>query len=229
MSTPKGKSGSMSVSVGDGSLVQKIHKLDAKAKKVVERTVSDFKSRAPAWVSAAVTEEYGIKKSEVKGALTGAKKGIGSIKVSGMTIDSVQLVYRGRTLTPTHFKMKPTKPPSKRQDGTQLVPGAGVKSSKGVGDVAIVRPLVPYQITAEIKKGKRVRMPPAAFLGTNKGTGYIPFQRTGEGRTPIVSIKTVSVPQMITNDAVRQRVSQNIEEGLGKRLEHHLEQQLSKD
>lgn len=58
--------------------------------------------------------------------------------------------------------------------------------------------------------------------------GYIPFQREGDGHTPIKSIKTVSVPQMITNPQVSEKITEAIDEGLRKRLEHHLEQEMKK-
>jgi len=169
---------------------------------VVKRTISDFKSRAPAWVGAAVTKTYGISKGDVKGAFKGVKKGIGSIKVSGVEVENMGLVYEGRTLTPTHFKMKPTSPPKKRP--------------------------APYQITAEIFKGKRLRLSRHAFLATNRGGGYIPFQREGAARYPIKAIKTVSIPQMLGNETVSKDIMENIETGLEKRVVHHLEQILKK-
>lgn len=171
------------------SLKEKLEKMNAQSQTVVKRTVSDFKSRAPAWVSAAVTEEYAIKKAEVKGAMTDVKKGIGKIKVAGVSVDEVSLVYSGRLLTPTHFKMKPTTLPKKRAKNTQLIPGQNVKGGGSVGDVATITPLAPYQVTAEIKKGKRVTFPGQVFLGTNKGAGYIPFQRESDERTDLKSIK----------------------------------------
>lgn len=221
--------GSINIAVdAAGSLRATLEKMEAQSETVVKRTVSDFKSRAPAWVSAAVAEEYAIKKAEVKGAMTGVKKGIGKIKVAGVTVDEISLVYSGRLLTPTHFKMKPSTPPKKRANETRLIPGQNIKSESPVGDVAIVAPLAPYQVTAEIKKGKRVTFPGQVFLGTNKGAGYIPFQRVSEDREDVESIKTVSVPQMITNEKVGEEIQKKIDEGLGKRLEHHLQQQLAK-
>ena len=221
--------GSINIAIeGAEDLKAKLEKMNKQSETVVKRTVSDFKSRAPAWVSAAVTEYYAIKKSEVKGAMTGVKKGIGKIKVAGVTVDEISLVYSGRLLTPTHFKMKPSTPPKKRAKDTRLIPGQNIKSDKAVGDVAIVTPLAPYQVSAEIKKGKRVTFPGQVFLGTNKGAGYIPFQRESEERTDIKSIKTVSIPQMITNEQVGEEIKKNIDEGLGKRLEHHLQQELAK-
>ena len=182
---------------------KQLHAINKDAEGVVKRTVSDFKSRAPAWVSAAVTETYGIAKSEVKGAFSGAKKTAGRVKLKGTTIDNIGLVYSGRVLTPLRFKMKPTAPPARR-------------------------PMPPYQITAEIYKGKRKGLASNAFLGSNKGGGFIPFQRTSESRLPIKSIKTVSVPQMLGNETVSTQIQQNIEDGLEKRLEHHLAQALKR-
>lgn len=226
MSTPKGKSGSINISLSNYSkLKAQAEAMDAQAQKAISRTVSDFKSRAPAWISQAVTEHYGIKKAEVKDAISGTKKA-GKIKISGAVVDNVAIEYSGRPLTPTHFKMKPTRVPAKREKEYRRVPGAGVGEG---GDVAMVRAPAPYNITAEIKKGKRVTIGDGqAFLGTNKGAGMIPFQRTGEGRTPIKSVKTVSVPQMITNPKVAEQIQKNIDEGLSKRLQHHVEQELKK-
>lgn len=200
MSTSKGKSGSINLSIKNYSgLIKDIQKINKEAENVVTKTVSDFKSRAPAWVSAAVTETYGISKSDVKGAFTGAKKSAGTIKASGNEVDNIGLVYKGRVLTPTHFKMKPkTKPEGNK----------------------------PYQVTAEIYKGKRKVLSSIAFLADNRGGGYIPFQRKGKARLPVESIKTVSVPQMIENKDVAAKVGENIEAGLGKRVEHHLNQAL---
>lgn len=226
MSTPKGKSGSVNIGFRKFEEVRaKIKDNEKAAEKAIQRTVKDFKSRGPAWVSAAVTEHYAIKKAEIRDTMTGAKKA-GSVKFSGTLVDNITLEYRGRLLTPTHFKMKPTKPPSKRAKEYSRVPGAGVRGVNG--EVAMVRPPAPYKVTAEIKKGKRVTLSRDAFLGTNKGAGYIPFQRKGKGRTPVESIKTVSVPQMITNPEVAEQIRANIDEGLAKRLEHHLQRELDK-
>ena len=56
------------------------------------------------------------------------------------------------------------------------------------------------------------------------GTDYIPFQRKSTNRTDVHPIKTVSLPQMITNEKVASNIYNVIDEKLGKRLEHHLQQ-----
>lgn len=227
MSVPKGKSGTLNVFLKNyGELRKRLDMKQKAAEKAVKKTVSDFKSRAPAWISAAVAETYNIKKAEVKDAITG-KRSIGKINVGGLAVDNVQIEYSGRPLTPTHFKMKPTKIPAKRAQDYRRVPGAGV--GEGGGDVAMVRPPAPYAISVEVYKGRRREYKgKGTFLGSNGGGGYIPFQREGDGRTPIKSIKTVSVPQMITNPQVSEKITEAIDEGLRKRLEHHLEQEMKK-
>lgn len=217
--------GSMQVSLSNyAALCKDLQAMNGDATKAIQRTVSDFKSRAPAWIGAAVTEEYTIKKSEVKGALTGAKK-IGSIKVSGVEVDNIGLEYSGRPLTPTHFKMKPKKPSVKREKEPRLIPGENTNSD---ADVVTAFPIKAYNVTAEIHKGQAKSLGSDVFPGSNGGAGYIPFQRTGDSRTPIKSIKTVSVPQMITNEKVAATIQKNIEEGMTSRLEHHIQQAMGK-
>lgn len=213
----------MSISIANyAKLCADLNAMNKDTEHAVQRTVSDFKSRAPAWVSAAVSEEYTIKKSEVKAALTGAKK-IGSIKVSGIAIDNIGLEYSGRLLTPLHFKMKPKRPSVKKDKAPCLIPGENIG---GVSDVVAVHPVKAYQISMEVHKGKAKALPGDAFLGSNKGGAFIPFQRVGDGRKPIYPLKTVSVPQMITNEKVAETIQKNIEEGLTKRLEHHTQQAM---
>ena len=216
--------GSMDVKLANyAKTCEDLKAMNKDAEKAIQRTVSDFKSRAPAWVSAAVTEEYTIKKSDVKGAFTGAKKMAGSIRVSGVQVDNIGLEYSGRPLTPTHFKMKPKKPSVKRLKETRAIPGQNIG---GDMDVASVHPIAPYTVTAEIHKGQSKSLGPSVFLATNGGEGYIPFQRSSEDRMPIESIKTVSIPQMITNEKVAESIQTNIEEGMTKRLEHHVQQAM---
>lgn len=171
------------------------------AEKVIKKCTSDAKSRAQAWVSAAVCEVYAIKKADVKAALDGKGKGGGQLKVEGNLVESVVLTYKGRVLTPTHFKMKPTQRKPK-----------------------------PYRVSQEVFKGQRKNLPAGVFLASSGGEGstQIPFQRESESRYPIKSIKALSVPQMIENEKVQPLIQQNIDEGLSKRLENHVKQMLAK-
>ena len=185
-------------------MAQALRKQSDQAEKAIKATASDMRNRIPGWVATEVTGTYNIKKSEVMPAQKGKdgkmKKTAGYIAARGITVNSVQIVYQGRLLTPVHFGMKPKK----------LTSGTKGKKRKR------------SPITAEIRKGQRKALHSDAFLGSNKGGGYIPFKRSGPNRYPIESIKTVSLPQMVENEAVYKRISTKINEGLSERLEHNI-------
>lgn len=191
------KRGGFSVSAAGGAdIVKRLRKLENGGKEAIQRTVSDFATRAPAWVSKGIREHYGVDTAAIKEAERKPSRGKTSIKVAGVTVDGATLEYSGRLLTPTHFKMKPaTRPPSKKI----------------------------YKVSAQIIKGERTQLHSKAFLGRAKGEGTktIPWQRVGDGRLPVHVIKTISVPQMIDGRA-KETIEQMISEGLSKRFEHHI-------
>ena len=196
--------GAMDIMISNyDEIVGDIKDIKNKSKKVVERTVSDFKSRGPGWVSQEVVKEYNIKKKEINAAKKGVKNA-GTIKVHGTKISDLSIVYEGRLLTPTHFGMTPKARP---QSGKSYVVQAKIKKS-----------------TRKKALGSKVFL---AHSGS-AGTIQIPFQRKGDDRLPINAIKTVSVPQMITNDVVAKNIHKRINDELGKRLEHHLKQMKNK-
>lgn len=192
-------SGTMNVVIENyQSLTRDIQQIEKQSKKAVQRTISDFKSRGPGWVSQEVAKEYNIKKKDINEAKKGVNKGGNRIKIAGTRVDDLSILYRGRLMTPTHFAMKPKGRPEGK---------------------------APYTVTAQIKKsrgrkplGHRVFLAPSGSAGTMQ----IPFQRRGDARMPIDVIKTVSVPQMVTNETVSEQIQKRIKEELGKRLQHHL-------
>lgn len=131
------------------------------AQKVINRTIGDLRKRAPGWVATEVTQVYNIAKGKITPASKDAKKPkrlAGEIKFrGGKTIGEAAIIYHGRVLTPTHFKMTPAKPKKSKTVKTK-----GGKTKK-------VRQR--YDVTAEIKKGER-KVIQGAFLGSNRGGGY---------------------------------------------------------
>lgn len=187
---------------GYNDVVSNIKGMQEKSKRVVNRTVGDFKSRGPGWVAQEIVKEYNIQKRDINETDRKIVKGRGGIKVKGTKLDDISIVYRGRLLTPTHFTMKPT-----------LRPSRGNK----------------YLVSAKIKKTQgRVNLGSKVFLANagEKSTIQIPWQRRSNARYPIDVVKTVSVPQMITNKQVSEGIHEQINAKLEKRLEHHLKQIL---
>ncbi len=220
-------SGSFSVSCAGGSeLVKKLKKLENGGKVAIERTVSEFTSRAPGWVSKGIREHYGVDTDAIKEAAKKPKRGRTKISVAGVTVDGATLEYSGRTLTPIHFKLSPKSRPTTKQTNPVRIPGQLI--GKG-SPVAMIKPPKPYTVKATIIKGQRAKMPPGTFLAPNRGgeegAAHIPFQRTGSGRTPIEAIRTLSVPQMIDGRA-RETIEQTISTKLGVRFQHHIERAM---
>lgn len=213
--------GSMNVScVANADIVKRLDKLEGGSEVAIRRTVADFRSRAPGWVSQGIREHYGVDTKAIKEAQKKPKRGKTSIKVKGAEIDGVTLEYRGRTLTPLHFKMSPKKQPDTKQSKLQRIPGQAVATNSPVAMIAQPKK---YRVKATIIKGKRTNLPPGTFIAPGNGGVSLPFQRKGKGRMPIEVVRTLSVPQMIDGRA-RETIDKTIQENMQKRFEHHINQ-----
>lgn len=219
----KRTSGAFSVTMKNGAeLVKKLQKLESGGETAIKRTVSDFTSRAPGWVSKGIRQHYGVDTAAIKEAGPRTKNGATSIKVAGISVDGATLEYKGRTLTPTHFSMSPKAKPTAQQAKPRRVPGQAISTNS---PVAMVRPPRKYTVKATIIKGARASMKAGTFIGSGNGGSTLPFQRTGEGRTPIEAVRTLSVPQMISGRA-KETIEETLSTNLEKRFEHHINQAM---
>lgn len=196
--------------------------------KVVEVTVKDFKSRAPGWVATEVAKHYNVKKSEIAPAKY-TKSPIGNVKVKGKTLNSVGLIYKGRVLTPVRFSMKPLAPTG----GAYTLKATFVKGErKTLGKVKKLTKKQQKNVGKNFTQQGTQNSPrsPIMLMGTgNKkvgGTDYIPFQRVSKDRNDIKAIKTLSMPQMVSNPQVEEKIYAAISEKLGKRLNHHVDRYM---
>ena len=191
---------------GLGDLLSKAKKTQGDIQKAVKATMKDCKARAPAQVTKAVTAVYAIKSSDVTAAGKAAKGGaktVGEIKIKGVSLENIQLTYRGRLLTPTHFSMTPRARP---QGGKR------------------------YTVKAAVYKGKKKALGSSVFLAPSGalGTTEIPFKRTTDARLPIEAICTVSIPQMIGNKIVAADIKVRINNLLITRLQHNIDRYCKK-
>lgn len=215
--------GSLYVSYkGAPDIVKKLQKLEDGGKVAIKRTVSDFSTRAPAWVAKGIREHYGVDKAAINEAGPKKKRGASSVKVAGIAVDGASLEYKGRTLTLAHFNMSPKKRPTAQQSKQIRVPGQAIA---GAGDVAMIRPPKKYTVKATIVRGKRSSLPGGTFIASGNGGATLPFQRTSGARMPIEAVRTLSVPQMIEGRA-KETINETINEKLGARFQHHIEQAM---
>lgn len=219
----------MSVKSGIKNYTKIVTKLDRIYKKaprtVLDRTLSDVRTRVPAWVGAEVAKQYGIKKGEVGDGKTS------KLRIDGNKMPEVRLIYSGRMLTPVHFNMTPKAPAP--DGGSYTLKATIIKGKRST--LGKVKKLTKKQRAA---LGKNFRgegtmtsdHSPIMLMHTgNKkisgGVNYIPFQRThpgSKGKPRLEVIKTLSVPDMIDSERVRPNIQKAIDEKLGKRLDHHM-------
>ncbi len=207
---------------GMGDIVKKLQKLRHGGEVSIKRTMSDFTTRGPGWVSKGIREHYGVDAAAIKEAAKRPSRGHTSIRVAGISVDGATLEYKGSTLTPLHFKMSPKQAPTAKQNTQIRIPGQFI----GAGSpVAMIKPPKPYTIKATIIKGRRSAMSSDTFLTAGRGGVVLPYQKSGDGRQPIEAVRTLSVPQMIDGRA-RETIEQTINTKLGERFNHHIEQAM---
>ena len=183
--------------------MDKILKTFSASDVVFERTLKDMYSRAPGKVASAVTSVYGIKKGEIKYKKGFSKTAAGNILAKGDKLATFELIYKGRVLTPLHFGMTPKIRPDKKK----------------------------YKVKAKIKKTAKAFSAPAGggvFLAPT-GSTTIPWFRHSSNPFDISPIKTLSLPQMVDNETVREVIGVELGELLEKRFNNHLEQHLKKN
>lgn len=158
--------------------MKRLQKLKDGGEVAIKRTVSDFTSRGPGWVSKGIREHYGVDTAAIKDAAKKPKRGKTSIRVAGISVDGATLEYKGRTLTPTHFKMSPKARPSAQQKKPIRIPGQLIA---GGSPVAMVRPPRKYTVKVTIIKGQRTAMSSDTFLtaGQRRGCPSLPTHRRG--------------------------------------------------
>lgn len=220
--------GSVKVGIDLKQINKDLEHMKKAPKKVVERTLNDFRKRAPGWVADDVRKVYNIKKSEI----TIAKKGkaAGSIKAVGETIGSVGIVYKGRLLTPVHFSMSPAAPKQTYTLKAQFMKG----QKKTLGKVKKLTKKQRANVARNLNKQgtQSSKKSPIMLMHTGNtkvdGVNYIPFQRVSKNRKDVKVIKTLSVPQMVTNPRVETAIYYDINEKLGKRFDHYVDMYVGK-
>jgi hypothetical protein len=196
-------------------LKKQINNLQKAPVKVMSSLTAEARKRAPGWIAAEVTKEYGIKKSEI----TGQK--VGSVRVEGSKLNELRVVYKGRALTHTHFNMAPKAP---NPGGGYTLKATIVKGQRTT--LGKVKKLTKKQRAALSKNftgsGSRTSDHSPIMLMRANGGHYLPFQRVSQDRADVVVRKAISLPQMVSSKRTEQGIQQAINENLGKRLDHYM-------
>lgn len=222
--------------------------IEKDSEEVLRKTTNEFASRAPAWVAQAVTDVYNVKKKKVKESIEKVERHAGKIKIAGKTVSNTRIIYSSdKALDLSQFGMKPNKQPTRKDTEYRPIPlpkktrqGHSSKQFEKYGAVArptkdgevpfiMARPLAPYQVTAEIQRGHKKAYTGGVFVANNGRAGLMAFKRFGDDRDNTEVLRGVSVPVMINDGpGVREKIDKRIDEGMSKRLEHHVDRTLAR-
>lgn len=197
------------------NVIRELEQMKKAPEKVIKRTLSDFRQRGPGWISTEVTKKYNIKKAEVNEG----------VRVKGNTVDSITIIYKGRVLAPVHFSMNPKAPKQSYTLKAMFKKG----DRKTLGKVKKLTKKQKQNIGRNFThQGKKTsRSSPIMLMSTgNKkidGVNFIPFQRQSQKRNDLKAIKTLSVPQMVSNKKVEENIQEAVNEKLGKRFDHYVD------
>ena len=202
------------------ALKKQLEDMKKAPKQVLKSLTSDAVKRVPGWVAKEVTKVYGVKKGEITG------KKIGTVRTEGKSFDEVKVIYKGRVLTPTHFSMTPKAP---SESGTYTLRATILKGNRAT--MGKVKKLTKKQRAALAKNftrsgSRKSSSSPVMLMRT--GSTYIPFQRVSHNRKDVVAVKTLSLPQMVSSKRTEKGIQTAINDGLGKRLDHHMQRYMGK-
>lgn len=202
-------------------LRKQIEDMKKAPRKVLKNLNSDAKKRVPGWIATEVTQIYGVKKTEITG------KKIGTVQASGSSFEQVQITYRGRPLTHTHFSMSPKAP---KQGSAYTLKATVIKGERKT--LGKVKKLTKKQRAVLAKNftgsgTKKSDHSPIMLMRANGGQ-YLPFQRKSTDRKDIEVVKTVSLPQTVSSKRTNLAIKTAINGGLSKRLDHHMKRYMGK-
>lgn len=199
-------------------LKKKLEEMKEAPRKVLKATTADAVKRVPPWIAAEVSKSYGVKKGEVN---SGA---LGKMQVKGDRVDNIKIVYTGRVLTPTHFGMSP-KSPGKNAYTLKATIIRGQRAT--LGKVKKLTKKQRQELAKNFRREGKRTSPHSPVMLMPTGTTYIPFQRKSTNRKDVEAVKTLSLPQMVSGRAA-EGISKAINDGLEKRLDHHMKRYMGK-
>lgn len=213
-------------------VVKQLQGIQRGGEEAIERTVKDFRGRAPAWVSRAVRKYYGIPAKEIspktKKDVENKVKKAGQIYSRGKTLSTMAIVYYGRVLTPARFNMQPKLPNKTYSIKVTIQKGRRRRLGGKKALTKAQKTNIGRNFTHQGKRNRRKYPILLKYTGA-KGEGkipYIPMRLLPNDKWHV--IRSVSLPQMVENKRVQEEIYKEVDANLSKRLEHHIEKCINK-
>jgi hypothetical protein len=151
-------------------------------------------------VGSIVVENYAVKSSDVKATM---KSNVSKATKGKL---SASILSRGHTLSFAHFPYSPKKPGTGRYVKVKIKKQSGYK---------------------EVKTPNRPFVAPTGARSEDK-IQFNVFIREGKARKPIMPLRTLSIPQMITNKTTEEKITEVANNKLAERVDHEIKYRLDK-
>jgi hypothetical protein len=151
-------------------------------------------------VGSIVTENYAVKSRDVKDTMKNniTKSSKGKLSASIRSI--------GHTLSFAHFPYTPRKPGTGRYVKVKIKKQSGYKEVKTANR--------PFIATTGARSEDKIQ--------------FNVFIREGKARKPIMVLRTLLIPQMITNNTTEEKITELANNKLAERVDHEIKYRLDK-
>lgn len=164
--------------------------------KVLGPAINKVAEKARAEISRAIPQEFAVKASEVRNAVSLRKARSGDIEATITVFGSTS--RRGRSMNLIHFL-------SAVQQAGKTIKKRGVKASKS--DLSALN----RQLGFLIKRGGGLKKIEGAFVGNQ---GRTIFRREGKARLPIEPLQVIGFSQMFSSRKISTRIMTKIDADL---------------
>lgn len=164
--------------------------------KVLGPAINKVAEKARAEISRAIPQEFAVKASEVRNAVSLRKARSGDIEATITVFGSTS--RRGRSMNLIHFL-------AAVQQAGKAMKTRGAKASKA--DLSALN----RQLGFLIKRGGGLKKIEGAFVGNN---GRTIFRRTGKDRLPIEPLQVIGFSQMFSSRKISTRIMTKIDADL---------------
>ena len=217
---------SVKIEVKDKDILEySLDKLRQAPEKAMKKMTSDARKQVKKMVASEISKAYGVDESDI------SSKKLGTVRAKGKILDSLEFIYRGRSLTPTHFSMSPRSP---RKEGYVLSAEILRGKRATLGNVRKLTDKQRAKLARNLKRknARKSKRSPIMLLPTgNKqegGMNYIPFQRVSRDRKDIKAIKTLSMPQMVSGERAGGNISTAVNNKMQERTQFYLGKYIDK-
>ncbi|HEX9061996.1 MAG TPA: phage tail protein [Clostridia bacterium] len=157
-----------------------------------------------------VTRNYSIKSADIK------KSFDGGIKKTSRSDLTATITSKGHTLSFAHFPYTPKN---------------NIRAKKS--NIRAKKSIFSSMVMVNIIKSKGKIVSRKGFVASTGATSqdktqFNVFKRLGKARLPIATIRTLSIPQMITNEKVGPLIQKAAQEKFDERLEHEIIRAMTK-